>query len=293
MNEVKKVTLVPHPAKAEARKLTQELIEWLKKQKIKIELSEVDAANVGCTDLASKEEDLYRDADLVIALGGDGTFLKAVRLLNGKDIPILGVNLGEFGFLSEVQVKDLYTSLTPVLKGDFKIEQRMVLDCLVKSKDSKSESIALNEIVVGKSARNKLVRLSVDINGKFFNRYACDAIIIATPTGSTAYSFSAGGPLVNPKSKTILLTPVCSHTLFGRTIVLDEGDKIEIRSIGNKTDLNISIDGVEFCQLDSLDLIEVSTSSSAVSLVRVSEYDFYSIIKNKLKKRADYQFEEE
>lgn len=293
MKKVKQVALIAHAEKAEAVVLAKELVDWFSQQGVEIHMPEGDAHSLDCKEYACTFEKLFNLVDLVVALGGDGTFLRAVRLLKGKEIPLIGVNLGEFGFLSEIQVSELYSSLAKVIEGNFDIEKRMMLDCEIQADGKRSQYLALNEVVVSKGIESKLVRLAVDINGKFFNRYACDGIIFATPTGSTAYSLSAGGPVVNPRTSMILMTPVCSHTLFGRTLILDKGEEAKIECCGGKTELSISIDGMKICHLESFDFVRICASTARVDMVRIDDYDFFSILKKKLKKRALYQFEEE
>ena len=226
---------------------------------------------------------MAKKADLIITLGGDGTFLRAVRLLGGGETPVLGINLGKFGFLAEVEVAEMYDILPEVLEGGFQLERRMMLDCEVYLNEKKIVARrALNEIVLNRSAKDKLMHVDVHINDIFFNGYSADGIIFATPTGSTAYSLSAGGPIINPKEKIIAMTPVCSHSFFNRSVILNKSDEIKLRCLEeNEPNTTLNVDGLTF-HSGSFDLVKIKTSKQFVNLLKAGKRSFYTTLKGKL-----------
>jgi len=280
---MKSVAVVIHRKKMSAKKIAVELVPWLAERDIEVKMVKGDAAVIGRDDLGIKSDALITDVDLLITLGGDGTILRAVRLLGGKDVPILGVNLGKFGFLAEVDVKDLYNVLSQIIEGKYRCDKRMLLKCEV-IKDGKSvlERDVLNEVVAGRGAQQRLMRFKVDINGKFFANYSSDSVILATPTGSTAYSLSAGGPLISSATKVMIMTPVCPHSFFNRSIVLSQSDEVCVRCADKHDSLTLTFDGITISQRESFDYLKVTTSSREVSLIKFGERDFYTVLKEKL-----------
>lgn len=226
-----------------------------------------------------------KTADLIVVLGGDGTILRAARVLDGHEVPILGVNLGKFGFLAEVELEELYGGLELILEGRYRREKRAMLRaCLHVDGAEMIERHALNEFVVERGAQQRLLEMSVSINGSAFNTYACDGLIFATPTGSTAYSLSAGGPICTPRTQAILMTPVCPHALFDRSLVLPADDKVEVflQDPGNAI-ATVSGDGRVLARDAGFERLELETSERSVVLAKVSDKDFYAVLKAKLK----------
>ncbi|MDI6690139.1 MAG: NAD(+)/NADH kinase [Actinomycetota bacterium] len=280
---MKAVAIVAHLGKTEVASITRDVVNWLCERNIKVKIPEDEALTLNRPDLGYPEEKIAEDIELVIVLGGDGTILRAVRLLRGSDIPILGVNLGKFGFLSEIEVKDLYPALTRIMNKDFSLQKRMMLDCeVVQGRKSLAKHMALNEIVVGRGVRQRLLEFDVYINDEFFGRYASDGLIFATPTGSTAYSLSVGGPLVSPDTRLILMTPVCPHSLFNRTVILNDTDEIKVCSKSEQLRVTVSADGMIIFEGKPFDFVRISTSASSISLVKLNGRNFYTLLKEKL-----------
>jgi len=280
---MKSVAIIIHIKKPSAKKVAIELISWLSKRGIEVKMVKSDASAIGRDDLGIKSDVLITNVDLLIALGGDGTILRAVRLLGGKDVPILGVNLGKFGFLAEVDVENLYNVLSQIIEGKYQCDKRMLLRCeVIKDGESVLERDVLNEVVAGRGAQQRLIRFKVDINGKFFANYSSDSVILATPTGSTAYSLSAGGPLISPATKVMVMTPVCPHSFFNRSIVLSKSDEVCIRCIDRHAIPTITFDGITISQRESFDYLKITTSSREVNLIKFGERDFYTVLKEKL-----------
>lgn len=281
---MKNIGLVVHVGRPRATELAEKLIRFLPDKGIILRLPESDADALGHARLSVSNEKFGEDLDLAIALGGDGTVLRAVQLIGRRETPVLGVNLGRFGFLAEVEEKHLESILERVLAGRFQVQKRMMLSCELTETDSKREGLALNEIVIERGSQPKLLELAISINGDFFNRYACDGLILSTPTGSTAYSLSANGPIVSPRIRVVLMTPISSHSFFNRTVVLEETDRIEI-TLPNpeKQKVTINIDGETFFRDDRFDRLEVFASPVETNLISLGEKTFYQILREKLK----------
>ncbi len=281
---MKKVAIVAHTKKPKAKKVALKLISWLTERGLGVLMVKDDSLAIERGDLGVEDDILGREIDLLIALGGDGTILRAVRLLKGREVPILGVNLGKFGFLAEVDTDDIYDVLPEIIKGKYRCDKRMLLRCEIIQDDKVVfEQDVLNEVVVGRGAQHRLTKLEVYINEKPFEQYSVDSVIFSTPTGSTAYSLSAGGPLVSSATKLIIMTPVCPHSFFNRSIILSERDEIVVRCPDEQKEVALAIDGITVFKEENFDYLKIFTSPNEVCLIRLGERDFYSILKEKLR----------
>jgi NAD+ kinase len=230
-------------------------------------------------DLARPDSTLKDAADLVIALGGDGTMLHAVKVMADKDIPILGVNFGGLGFLTEITQQELYSSLKDVLNGKFDIEERMMLEAKINNSSYK----ALNDVIITKGALARVISLKVLIDSEYLTTYQGDGIIAATPTGSTAYSLSAGGPIVIPDMKTIILTPICPHTLGVRPMVIPYLSKITIVIESHGEGITLTIDGQQGVNLNFQDKVDITYAKKSIKLIKPKKRSFYEVLRTKLK----------
>lgn len=228
---------------------------------------------------------LSEKADLIVVLGGDGTMLGVARLVAGTSIPILGVNLGGLGFLTEVTIKEARSKLERVLNGDYDVDQRIMLKASVmRASESlhRSETFqALNDVVVSKGPLGRMLLLDVLADHKPFCTYRADGLIISTPTGSTAYALSAGGPIIYPTLGAIVLAPICPHTLTNRPVVLPDSFEIEVRVRAPDHDTTFIVDGQESAQLGDADSIRIKRGPEQVSLIR-SEHGYFEIWREKL-----------
>ena len=220
--------------------------------------------------------------DIVVSLGGDGTMLRAIDLSLNYQIPVMGVNFGHLGYLTEIEPDELYESLERFFDGDYKIEERMTLDLRVnKHLDSKSSrSVAVNEVVVEKSHSGNVVKLGVGIAKIPFLDYEADGLIVSTPTGSTAYSFSARGPVVSPKLRAMILTPISPHMLFDRAMVLEPDEEVEI-TVLDGPDATLMVDGINKEILKAGESVICRTSALSARLVKMENRDFRTILKAK------------
>lgn len=227
--------------------------------------------------------DIPEGIDLVIVIGGDGTLIGAVGSIQ-KSIPILGINMGTLGYLTEVEIDHVEEALQQVLDGDYVIEERMMLDGCFEDGE---KNVALNEIVVSRKGVLRLLQLNVYVNGAFLNTYEADGIIISTPTGSTAYNLSAGGPIVEPTASMIVITPICSHALNTSSIVLSADDEIRIEMgeerHGGQGEFNISFDGKNMRDIVSGQSVTIRKSDNVTKLMKLSEISFLEILRKKMK----------
>ena len=221
--------------------------------------------------------------DLVVVLGGDGTLLAAVRALEGCEVPLLGVNLGSLGFLTELTLSELYTALDRVLSEGMSLDPRTTLEGeVVRAGRVLRRFRVLNDVVVNKGALARICDLEVQVDGAYLTNYRGDGLIVATPTGSTAYSLSAGGPIVTPDLPAVMLTPICPHTLTLRPILLGDGRKVDIRLVSKNGEVYLTLDGQEGIELEEGDRVRVEKGGSRALLVRSAERDYYQVVRTKL-----------
>jgi NAD+ kinase len=221
--------------------------------------------------------------DVAISLGGDGTILRTIHLLEGRPVPVIGVNFGTLGYLAELDPDALRPALERFLAGDYDVEERMLLDVVVKAPSvgvPEVRTLAFNEAVIEKSVQGRTVRLDVAINGRSFTPYEADGLIVSTPTGSTAYAFSARGPIVAPTHRAILLTPVSPHMLFDRTLVLEPDTCVDV-TVASSRRASLTVDGRSTIQLGQGDVVRCVGSEHTARLVTFHPRDFHQILKRK------------
>jgi NAD+ kinase len=231
----------------------------------------------------AEETDLAARADVVVVLGGDGTLIKAARILGGRPAPILGINLGSLGFLTEVPETELFPMLDAVVAGTAKADPRMKLAVrLFRDGKVLIEDEVLNDVVINKGALARIADHEMSVNGKFVTLYKSDGVIVATPTGSTAYSLSANGPIVHPASDCIIITPICPHALTQRPIVVTGEQVVSILLKSDSSDVYLTIDGQVGLAMKQGDKLEVKRSPNRVYLVRNPQMDYFAILRQKL-----------
>lgn len=225
--------------------------------------------------------------DCILVLGGDGTLLNAASTVSHVDIPLFGINLGTVGFLTEGEVTNLAAIMERLLSDDFSIQERMMIRGSVRSGDNAVlRKRALNDIVISRAGFSRLIGLDVYVNGSFLNAYEGDGIIISTPTGSTGYNLSAGGPIVDPMAQLMIITPVCPHSLTSKSIVLPSDAEVSI-AIAKKrktqeTEAIVSFDGGNDLELSAGDILDICVSKRTTKLIKASDVNFYEILRNKL-----------
>jgi len=279
-NEMINVGIMPHFLKEEALRAAHQLRVWLEERGRKVRILLEDARAMGSPELGMPREEFVSQLHLVISLGGDGTMLRAASLAYQADAPVVGINLGKKGFLTAMETEDMFQGLERVLSGRFLLQKRMVLECRIEGEEGPPH-YAVNEVVVGKRELQRMIRLEVDINGKYFHYYAGDGVIFATPTGSTAYSLSAGGPIVDPTLDCIILTPVCSHSLLDRSIILSPQSEIMVKLQGGKVIPSISVDGREEVEMERGGTVLVRRAERRLKMLKMEDYSFYNLLRDK------------
>lgn len=237
--------------------------------------------------IRTEDEKVLAQADCMFVLGGDGTVLQASREAGCHTIPIIGVNLGTLGYMTDVELSNLDEALERILQGDYSIESRMMLKGNISFQDgTKDKGWALNDIVITRRGSLQIIKFIIYVNGQYLNTYDADGMIITTPTGSTGYNLSAGGPLVEPKAKLIVLTPICPHSLNQRSIVLSSEDSIEIEipegSYGRSQTVEVSFDGSHSVPLGVGDRLKVEQSERTTEFIKLNQVSFLDILRKKM-----------
>ena len=286
---MKRIGIIAKKNKPEAVAIARNLMEWLRSKKIEVYIEE----EIGqlFTLAASepypktvKRESIPTDAEMIIVLGGDGTLLSVARQVWNKNIPILGVNLGGLGFLTEITLDELYRVLERVLQGDFEINEREVLNAaVIRRGDRIAEFTVLNDAVINKGALARIIDLETTINGEYLSTFRSDGLIISTPTGSTAYNLSAGGPIVYPSLHTIIITPICPHTLTIRPIIIPDDVKIRASLKSRSEEVLLTLDGQLGFTLEFEDVVEVGKAEGRILLIKSPYRRYFELLREKLK----------
>ncbi|MGA9887436.1 MAG: NAD(+)/NADH kinase, partial [Candidatus Acidiferrales bacterium] len=260
------------------------LRQWLHERKIGVFIDEQTRAMVGADGPALPREELVEKVDLLIVLGGDGTLLAAARALAGRNIPMLAVNLGGLGFLTSVTLDELYPVLETILAGQHDTSERMMLEAEIVHSSKPAERVtALNDAVANKAALARMLDLDVHVDGHHVGRYRADGLIIATPTGSTAYSLAAGGPIIHPDIDAFVITPICPHMLTNRPLVIPDTARVEVRFPATGEPVFLTIDGQIGFQLQPQDRVVITKAATKVQVVRPPRKTYYEILRSKLR----------
>jgi NAD+ kinase len=237
-------------------------------------------------DTIGIDERSIKNLDILISLGGDGTLLGTAREIFKYDIPILGVNIGNLGFLTEVEVSDFDYAIKCIKSKDYKIEERTMLDCTVESNERNKQYICLNDIVLSKGTLARMAKYEIFIDERFYSSFTADGVIISTPTGSTAYSLSAGGPIMYPTLKLMSITPICPHSLGVRTIVIDGSSKIKVAIKKKYESIFLTVDGQQSLEIKEEDKIFISMAPRKCRLIKLPKYDYFNILRQKITSRT-------
>jgi NAD+ kinase len=294
------VGVIVHHEREQAAELARDAAAWLAERGHEVRLPLRDAAVAGLPELGAPEETFARGLDLAVSLGGDGTMLRTVDLVAGEGVPVVGVNVGQLGYLSEVEPPGLRMALKRFLAGSYDVEERMMLEVTVHAPEPAPEQVgdhggavaalpqgvdgrsflALNEAVLEKTPMGHTVRLGVRIDGEPFTPYAADGLIVATPTGSTAYAFSARGPIVEPTHRCLLMTPVSPHMLFDRSLVLAPTARVRIEVVSDRP-ATLSVDGNNLGMLRQGDAVSCTAAQQSARFVTFGPRNFLHILKTK------------
>jgi NAD+ kinase len=281
---VTRVGLVAKPDAPEAPALLLRLVEWLTSRGLSVSLEKESAGLVPSAAAAAvRKSDLPGQCDFIIVLGGDGTLLSMARAVGDLGVPLLGINLGGLGFLTATTVEEAVAAVDAYLDGRMAIDERMMLAArVVRRGQPVGEYAALNDVVITKSAMSRIINLEVSVQGEYATAYRADGLIISTPTGSTAYCLSAGGPILFPTMDAVVIVPIASHTLTNRPIVLPGHQRIDV-TLKTDQDVMLTIDGQIGVNLNEHDTVQVEQAASRIRLVRFPRTDFFSVLRTKLK----------
>lgn len=279
----KSIGILTKPKFPEVKATLQGVVAWLRDRQITVLLDTTSAAllneqgGIQKTQLAGK-------ADVLLILGGDGTILHAARLAAERSIPILGVNMGGLGFLTEVRLDDLYASLDRVFANDFVLDERLMLQIHVhRHGETVARGIALNDVVISKGTLARMIELKIAIQGQFVTNLRADGLIVGTPTGSTAYSLSAGGPIINPAVQSLILTPISPHTLTHRPLIVPGNVEIEVTLTSRDDGAMATLDGQVGIAMTQGDTVVIQASEHRTKLIRFPESHYYEVLREKLK----------
>jgi NAD+ kinase len=270
--------------KPSASKVAHEIMSWANERGLEIVPPKEMAF---CLQRAWQEERSI-SLDYVLVLGGDGTLLNAARKLAPFGIPILGINLGHLGFLTEIELSNLDEGLQALTRGDLLIEERLMLSAELKQGLQKRAGFyALNDVVVSKGSFSRMIKLSINVSGEYVETYPADGLIISSPTGSTAYCLSAGGPIVSPEIQAMILTPICPHTLYSRPLVISPDEEVEVFVEASAAEAMLTVDGQQGVKLEPDHRILVKKAPFAAKLVRLKGRNFFAVLREKLREGRD------
>lgn len=279
---MKRIGIIAKEGNTGALRAAQKLAAWFTKRHIEPIMGASLARRLGRRK-GRPPEKIPDLVDLLVVLGGDGTLLSAARLMKGRNVPILGVNLGGLGFLTAVGMKELTPLMPAILSGDFSVEKRMMLSTsILRGGSVVGEYTVLNDAVINKGAMARIIQIKAEVNGEFLTTFRADGLVLSTPTGSTAYSMSAGGPIITPSLDCIIVTPICPHTLTNRPLVVTEDAVIRVTVSMSDGDVYLTLDGQIGRPLRKGDIIEVKHAGEHVHLVRPSSRSYYRLLREKL-----------
>jgi len=284
-----RIGIIAKRNKPEAVNITRNLVDWFRLKKIEVYIEDEMANLLGPHASGphlnpTQREDFPTQVEMIIVLGGDGTILSVARLVGDHKVPILGVNLGGLGFLTEITLEELYRVLERVVQGDFVTNERVVLTAAVIRKGERmAEFTVLNDAVINKGALARIIDIETSVNGEYLTTFKSDGLIFSTPTGSTAYNLSAGGPIVYPSLHCIIITPICPHTLTNRPIMVP--DDVEIRAIlkTKQQEVILTLDGQQGFPLEMEDVVEVRKAEDRILLIKSPHRHYFEVLREKLK----------
>ncbi len=282
-----RIGIIAKQNKPEAGTITSQLVEWLTPKGVEVYIEEGMKKWVNLSGpflTVVKKEEIPPLVEMIIVLGGDGTLLSVARLIGHHQVPILGVNLGGLGFLTEITLDELYRVLERVLRGEFITDERVVLNtAVIRRGERLAEFMVLNDAVINKGALARIIDLETTINGEYLTTFKSDGLILSTPTGSTAYNLSAGGPIVYPSLHCIIITPICPHTLTNRPIMIP--DDVEVRAIlkSKQQEVVLTLDGQQGFVLEFEDVVEVKKAEGKIYLIKSPYRHYFELLREKLK----------
>jgi len=279
---IKKIGIIANIEKEKSAECILRLKEWMLNKKLEVFLERETAGKLG-ESAGFEGRYLAGLADIIVVLGGDGTLLRAARSVREFDVPILGINLGTFGFLTEVNLNEMFSALEIILNGDYRTEKRMMLDVAVhRNRERVGERTVLNDIVINRGNLSRIIDLKTFVNDRHLTTFKSDGLILSTPTGSTAYCLSAGGPIVFPDLNSIIVTPICPHTLTNRPVILPENAIVKVVLWTKEKGATLTMDGQDSFTLRSGDTVTINKSRFFTNLIVSPHRDYLEILRTKL-----------
>jgi NAD+ kinase len=283
---MQKIGIIAKGNKPEAVQVVKELVGWLTDHKVECFIEPEMAQSVSNPSLDKEKMPLA--VDMVVVLGGDGTLLAAARTLQKRRVPLLGVNLGGLGFLTEITLNELYPMLEQILRGNYKTDERMLLEVRVWRKEQViDEFTVLNDVVINKGALARIIELETSVDQAYLTTFRADGLIISTPTGSTGYSLSAGGPIVYPSLQSIIITPICPHNLTNRPIIVPKEAVITVTLCSGDAEVFLTLDGQVGFNMKLQDRMEVKKGEGCISLIKSPSRGYFEVLRAKLMWGAD------
>jgi NAD+ kinase len=289
MSSIKRIGIVLKPHQHDALKTICDLTLWLSEREIEvvggpdIERERVEH-QTGCAVKEVPTEKLAAAVDLILVLGGDGTMIATARMIEDLEVPVLGVNYGGLGYLTEFRIEELYSALGSILDGNYRLDKRVMLRTLHQRGDEVvNRNRVLNDVVINKSALARIIEIDVYLNDQFVNSFRADGLIVSTPTGSTAYNLSAGGPVIFPSMNAIVITPICPFTLSNRPIVVPDDAVIELRLKTDQEDVALTLDGQVGFPLKIGDRVVIQKSRTTFNLIQPSNRNYFDVLRDKLR----------
>ncbi len=289
MTAIKRIGVVVKPHQPDALETLCRLTEWLSERGIQlVGTAEIDHEQVehktGCAVAVVKNEELASGVDLILVLGGDGTMIATARMIGDAEVPVIGVNYGGLGYLAEFPIEELFSALEAILAGKYKVQRRVMLAVeLWRGEELITRNRVLNDVVVNKSALARIIEIEADLDGQFVNLFRADGLIVATPTGSTAYNLSAGGPVIYPSMNAVVITPICPFTLSNRPIVVPDESLIEVRLMTDNEEVALTLDGQVGFPLKVRDRIVIRKSRTSFNLVQPASRNYFDLLRDKLR----------
>jgi NAD+ kinase len=289
ISSIKRVGIVLKPNQPDALKTICELATWLGERQITLVGGpEIEHARIeqqtGCAVQEVESGKLAESVDLVLVLGGDGTMIATARMMGDVEVPVLGVNYGGLGYLAEFRIEELYSALESILSGNYRLDRRVMLAVeLLRGQENMTRNRVLNDVVINKSALARIIEIEAYLNRQFVNSFRADGLIVSTPTGSTAYNLSAGGPVIFPSMNAVVITPICPFTLSNRPIVVPDDAVIELCLKTDQEDVALTLDGQVGFPLKVEDRVVIRKSKATFNLVQPTNRNYFEVLRDKLR----------
>jgi len=288
-SSIKRVGIVVKPRHPDLLKTVCEVVAWLAERGIAVFASpEIDSERIkqetGCALQTLEHDKLAANVDLMLVLGGDGTMIATARMVGDTEVPVLGINYGGLGYLAEFRVEEIYTAFDSLLNGNYRLDKRLMLAVeLMRGEEQIARNRILNDVVINKSALARIIEIEAYLNQQFVNSFRADGLIVSTPTGSTAYNLSAGGPVIYPSMNAVVITPICPFTLSNRPIVVPDDATIELRLQTRHEDVAVTVDGQVGLPLNVDDRVVIRKSRTTFNIVQPMNRNYFEVLREKLR----------